>query len=178
MRWPGILMSTLSLTGPMALVAQAQVPGPTPAQASTAQVESQSQGSRDHSGGATGSSAVAARKHRAAKRGAATPAQGGAPKKVVVREGGVDEPTSQIVTGMLPEEADQQRREAELLLSTTVETLKEIAPRQLDLQQQETVSQIQNYMKVAHNALREGDVPRAHMLAVKAGLLADDLRRP
>ena len=76
---------------------------------------------------------------------------------------------------MTPEEAARERREAELLLSTTAEILKEIAPRQLDVQQQETVSQIHNYMESARSALKGGDIPRAHTLAQKAGLLAEDL---
>lgn len=39
------------------------------------------------------------------------------------------------------------------------------------------MSQIHNYMKGSRSALKEGDIPRAHTLAVKAGLLADDLAR-
>jgi len=99
----------------------------------------------------------------------------GTPKKTVVRQGGVAEPTAQIVAGMTAEEADRQRREAELLLSTTEEKLKEIAPRQFDTQQEETVAQIHNYMEGSRTALKQGDVSRAHTLALKAGLLADDL---
>lgn len=98
-------------------------------------------------------------------------------KKIVVRQGGVEEPTAQIVAGMTPEEADRERREAELLLSTTSERLKEIAPRPLDSRQLETVSQIQNYMEGSRSALKQGDVSRAHTLAQKAGLLAEDLVR-
>jgi hypothetical protein len=94
-----------------------------------------------------------------------------------VREGGADEPTTQIVTGMTPEEAERERGEAELLLSTTSETLEEIAPRPLDAGQQEVVLQIHNYIKDSRTALKEGDIPRAHTLAIKAGLLADDLAR-
>jgi hypothetical protein len=122
---------------------------------------------------ATGSTA----RHRAASRRAASSASTGAPKKIVVREGGADDPTTQIVTGMTQQEADRQRGEAELILSTTSETLKEIAPRPLDAAQEEIMSQIHNYMKGSRSALKEGDIPRAHTLATKAGLLADDLAR-
>jgi hypothetical protein len=122
---------------------------------------------------ATGSNA----RHRAASRRAAASASSGGPKKIVVREGGVDEPTTQIVTGMTPQETERERNEAELTLSTTSETLKEIAPRQLDAGQQEIVSRIHNYMKDSRAALKEGDIPRAHTLAIKAGWLADDLAR-
>lgn len=116
-----------------------------------------------------------AKKLRAAKPPAAS--TNGAPKKIVVREGGADEPMAQIVTGMSPAEAERERREAELLLSTTAEKLKEIAPRQFNDEQQQTISQIHNYMEVSRSALKEGDIPRAHTLAIKAGLLADDLAR-
>ncbi len=110
-----------------------------------------------------------------ASKPAAAPTTTGTPKKVVVRHGGAEEPTAQIVTGMTADEADRQRREAELLLSTTDEKLKEIAPRPLDSQQEETVSQIHKYMERSRSALKQGDVSRAHTLALKAGLLADDL---
>jgi hypothetical protein len=103
------------------------------------------------------------------------PPPAGTSKKIVVRHGGADEPTAQIVTGMTADEADRQRREAELLLSTTDEKLKEIAPRARDSQQQETVSQIHNYLEGSRSALKQGDVSRAHTLALKAGLLAEDL---
>ncbi len=116
------------------------------------------------------------KKHRIAKRPAAPPSDGG-PRKIVVREGGVDEPTAQIVTGINPAEAARERNEAQLVLQTTAEVLKEIAPRQLDTGQQETLSQIHNYMNVANSALREGDISRAHTLAEKAALLANDLAR-
>ncbi|HVM93827.1 MAG TPA: hypothetical protein VMT67_13485 [Terriglobales bacterium] len=111
------------------------------------------------------------------KRVVASPQPPGTPKKKVVREGGVDEPSAQIVTGMSPEEAGRQRQESELLLSTTAEILKEIAPRELGTEQQKTVSQIHNYMTLSRDALKEGDIPRAHTLAQKANLLADDLRK-
>jgi hypothetical protein len=101
----------------------------------------------------------------------------GKPRKVVVREGGADEPTAQIVTGMAPEEANRQRQRAEELLKSTDETLRRTDPLTLNARQQETVSQIHNYMEGARAALKEGDLSRARTLAVKAGLLADDLTR-
>jgi hypothetical protein len=116
-------------------------------------------------------------RHRAPAKRAAEPPSPESPKRVVVREGGVDEPTAQIVTGMKRDEAARKRDEAELLLSTTAETLKEIAPRPLDAQHQETVSQIHNYMEGARAALKEGAISRAHTLAEKASLLANDLAK-
>ena len=107
----------------------------------------------------------------------AVPEQDGGPKKILVRHGGVDEPTAQIVPGMPAEEANRQRGDAEKSLRTTDETLKRIATVALNGQQQETVSQIHNYMDGARSALKEGDIARAHTLAIKAGLLAEDLAR-
>jgi cytoskeletal protein RodZ len=101
----------------------------------------------------------------------------GGPRKVVVREGGADEPTAQIVTGMAPEEANRKRQAAEQLLKATDATVKRTAPGPVDAQRQETVSQIHNYMQGARAALKEGDISRGHTLAVKANLLADDLAR-
>ena len=114
-------------------------------------------------------------RHRVKGKRVSTAELPATPRKIVVRQGGVDEPLARIVTGMTPDEAARKRNEAELLLSTTAETLKEIAPRPLAARQEETVSQIHNYMEGARAALREGDIPRAHTLAQKASLLADDL---
>lgn len=97
------------------------------------------------------------------------------PRKVVVREGGADEPAVQILTGMAVEEASSERRETEKFLDAADENLKRVAGRTLDAQQQETISQIHNYVERARSALKEGDVSRGHTLALKANLLADDL---
>ncbi|MFZ0479960.1 MAG: hypothetical protein WAL71_12490 [Terriglobales bacterium] len=97
------------------------------------------------------------------------------PRKVVVRRGGASEPTAQIVTGMTPQEASAQRQEAEKSLDAAEENLKRLLGRLLDSQQEETVSQVHNYIGRARSALKEGDISRGHTLAVKANLLADDL---
>ena len=179
-RWACALLIALSAGLPVSAAPQQEASAPaSPAQPSTdqtaPQAQSEPQASQNPTGSANKPSAAPAKKRRAAKRAAAAP--DGTPKKIVVREGGVDEPTAQIVTGMAPEAAARDRSEAELLLSTTSETLKEIAPREFNVDQQETVSQIQNYMKVARSALKEGDIPRAHTLAEKASLLANDLAK-
>jgi hypothetical protein len=93
----------------------------------------------------------------------------------VVREGGANEPTAQIVPGMTPAEAARQRQNAEQLLGVTDEQLKQLAERTLSAPQQQTVGQIRNYMDGARSALKEGDVRRASTLAEKAHLLAEDL---
>jgi len=99
------------------------------------------------------------------------------PRKIVVRQGGVDEPVAQIVPGMSAEEAARLRREAEQRLNAAAEALTQIDSHKVDSGQQETVSQIHNYMAGAGAALKEGDISRAHTLALKADLLAEDLAK-
>ena len=103
------------------------------------------------------------------------PAPDGVPRKIVVREGGASEPAAQIAPGMTPAEAIRQRRNAEQLLRSTDDQLKQLADRTLGAQQRETVGQIRNYMKGARSALQEGDLRRGNTLAQKAHLLSDDL---
>jgi hypothetical protein len=119
----------------------------------------------------SGTSSNAIRKRR--KRTASAP--DGAPRRIVVREGGATEPAEQIVPGMTPMEATRQRQNAEQWLVSTGDRLKQLAERTLDARQQETVGQIHNYMDGARTALKEGDVRRASTLAQKAHLLAEDL---
>ncbi len=97
------------------------------------------------------------------------------PRKIVVREGGADDPAAQIVTGMTVQEASSERRETEKFLDAAEENLRRVTGRTLDAQQQETISQIHNYVERARSALKEGDISRGHTLALKANLLADDL---
>jgi hypothetical protein len=118
--------------------------------------------------------AVSARGNRKRRKRAAS-APNGAPRKVVVREGGASEPAAQIAPGMTPAEAARQRHNAEQLLVATDDKLKGLAGRAMDARQQETVEQIHNYMEGARSALKEGDVRRANTLAQKAHLLSDDL---
>ena len=61
------------------------------------------------------------------------------------------------------------------LLTTSDENLKTISGRQLTASQQDTVRQIKSYMEQAKTAANDGDVQRAHNLAVKANLLSAEL---
>jgi len=108
---------------------------------------------------------------------ASSPSATGSPKKIVVRQGGVREPSAQIVTDMDPAEATRRREDSERLLNLADENLKRLADRSLNEQQQETVLQIDHYMVVARSALKEGDISRGHTLALKASLLAADIAR-
>ncbi len=111
-------------------------------------------------------------KHR--KRTAPAP---GAPRKIVVREGGASEPAAQIAPGVTPAEAARQRENAERWLGAADDQLKRLAGRTLNARQQETVEQIRNYMDGARSALKEGDARKASTLAQKAHLLAEDLAK-
>ncbi len=97
------------------------------------------------------------------------------PRKVVVRHGGALEPTAQIAPDLPREEAIQQRQRAAEMLVAAEDRLKLLGARTLDSQQQETVTQIRNYIVKARAALNDGDTQRGHTLALKAYLLADDL---
>jgi len=61
------------------------------------------------------------------------------------------------------------------LLVSSDANLKKISGRQLSANQQDTVKQIKSYMEQANTAAKDGDVQRAHNLAVKANLLATEL---
>ena len=139
-----------------------------------ASAEPQNAGASATQTSATPAPAAQPKQHRA-KSAARTPDSG--PKKIVVRQGSVDEPTTQIVTGMSPEETSRHIQETGQLLNSTAEALKQIAARSLTADQQQTVSQIRNYMDVARASLKEGDISRAGTLALKAKLLTDDLTK-
>lgn len=103
------------------------------------------------------------------------PAAEGEPRKVVIRRGGALEPNARISPDLPPQEALQQRQKAEEMLVAAEDRLKVLAGRTLEPPQQETTTQIRNYMEKARSALKEGDTQRGHTLALKAYLLADDL---
>lgn len=73
------------------------------------------------------------------------------------------------------EEASHQRQTTAQLLASTDLNLQRLSSRDLDLNQQATVSQINSFMKQAKKAVSAGDVQRSHNLALKALLLSDDL---
>ncbi len=99
----------------------------------------------------------------------------GEPHKIVIRRGGTLEPGAQISPDIPPEEALKLRHKAEEMLVAAEDRLKLLAGRTMGPPQQETTTQIRNFMDKARSALREGDAQRGHTLALKAYLLADDL---
>jgi hypothetical protein len=108
--------------------------------------------------------------------GAATPKPCPPPKKVV-RNGGSDEPSIQLVGGETSEQTAHQSS-TDKLTAATEENLKKVAGRQLSPGQQEMVSQIKQFMDQSKTALAAGDLERGHNLALKAHLLSDELVKP
>ena len=113
-----------------------------------------------------------ARKPRRRKHVTTKPAATG---KKVVKNGGTADPAAQLAPGVSNEQASRQRRSTTELLATTDTNLKQLASRELNRTQQDSVSQIRKYMEQANAAEKAGDVQRAHNLASKALLLSDDL---
>ena len=109
------------------------------------------------------------------KTGGANASPIATPNKVVVRHGGAKEPTSQIVPNLPPEEAVKLRQNAEGLLGSAEVSLRVLGSRTLQPPKQEALTQVHNYMEKARSALKDGDIKRAHTLALKANVLANDL---
>lgn len=97
------------------------------------------------------------------------------PEKIVVKQGGTTEPAIQLAGG---DQETQKLKEANQLLGSTDENLKKISSIQLSTEQQDTVSQIKQFVDESKKALAAGDLERGHTLAWKAQLLSEDLVRP
>jgi len=95
--------------------------------------------------------------------------------KVVVRNGGTSDTSSQLAPGMSQEQAQHQRETTIHLLAITDTNLKSVAGRQLNPAQQNMFDQINTYVRQAKAANESGDIDRAHTLAFKAHLLSDEL---
>lgn len=105
---------------------------------------------------------------------AEAPAEGG-PTQKVVRNGGTADPIVELSPGLSPQQVSDQRKIAEQLMAKSGADLKKISGRQLSTSQQDTVNQIKSYLEQANKALSDGDVQRAHNLAVKANLLSAEV---
>jgi hypothetical protein len=100
------------------------------------------------------------------------------PAKVVVKNGGSDEPTIELTRGTSEQQASQQRYTTEQLRTATEENLKKLSGRQLTASQQEMVTQIKQFMEQAKSAVADEDLERGHSLAMKAHLLSEELLKP
>jgi hypothetical protein len=98
------------------------------------------------------------------------------PKKVV-RNGGSNEPSIQLVGGGTTGQTAQQRTIDNLTLATS-ENLKKMEGHQLNPTQQDMVGQIKLFMDQSKTAVAAGDLERGNNLAMKARLLSDELVKP
>jgi hypothetical protein len=99
------------------------------------------------------------------------------PPKKVIRNGGSEEPTIQLIGGSPAQQASNQRS-TEQLTAATQENLKKIAERQLSPSRQEMVNQVKQFMDQSKIAVAAGDLERGHNLAQKAHLLSEELVKP
>jgi hypothetical protein len=97
------------------------------------------------------------------------------PEKIVVRQGGTAEQSIQLAGG---DQESQKKKDANQMLGSTEENLKKISGIPLSDEQQDTVSQIKQFVDQSKAALAAGDLERGHTLAWKAQLLSEDLTKP
>lgn len=97
------------------------------------------------------------------------------PPKIVIQEGGANTPgsTQPASTNTTDNNAHNEPTTGQLLDSTE-NNLRNIK-RQLSADEQNTQAQIKDYVAQARQAIKDGDMVRAHNLAVKAHLLCDEL---
>jgi hypothetical protein len=115
------------------------------------------------------------KKHRHKRIKTDTVAQNGSgPKRTVVRQGGTSDPATVLTPGATAQN-DHARQMTTDLLSATDANLKQATSRQLNANQEETVTQIKLFVEQANAAMKAGDLDRGHNLAIKAHLLSDDL---
>ena len=100
------------------------------------------------------------------------------PPKVVVRQGGVSEQSIQLAGSSPRAESTQKRESTHQMLATTEENLKKAAGIQLSTDQQNSVSQIRQFVAQSESALAAADFERAQTLAWKAKVLSEDLVNP
>ena len=100
------------------------------------------------------------------------------PPKVVVRQGGTSEPAIQLTGGAAGAQKSEAQATAGPMIDATEENLKKLSARQLSSTEQETVTQIRQYVTQSKTAVAAGDMERARTLAWKAQTLSDDLAKP
>lgn len=97
------------------------------------------------------------------------------PPKIVIQEGGVSTPgATQPPSTNTPDSNAHNEPSTGQLLDSTENNLRNIK-RQLSADEQTTQAQIKDYVNQARMAIKDGDMVRAHNLAVKAHLLCDEL---
>ena len=100
------------------------------------------------------------------------------PPKIVIKNGGSDEPAVELKGNTTAEKASQQRYTTEQLTATTEGNLKKLAGHPLSTSQQEMVAQVKQFMEQSKKAVTAGDLERGHNLAMKGELLSEELLKP
>jgi hypothetical protein len=100
------------------------------------------------------------------------------PPKVTIAEGSTDHAGStQISAGISHDEAVHNMASTEQLLESTDANLRSIK-RLLSSDEESIVAQVRDYVTQSKQATKDGDLVRAHNLALKAHLLSDELAKP
>jgi hypothetical protein len=98
------------------------------------------------------------------------------PPRITIDNAGVDDQTGNI-SGPISHTEEVHHRMSTLQLNQSTEENLRLLNRQLTAEEQASLSQIRNFMAQANAATKDGDVIRAHNLALKAHLLSDELAR-
>ena len=151
------------------------MPGNTANSAQTTRSASNDAGSTNS--GSSNSGAVNSTSTKGSTKTGSAPLKPCPPPKKVVRNGGSEEPTIQLM-GSTPAEQASRQRSTDELRAATDENLKKIADRELSPTQRDMVSQIKQFMEQSKTAVASGDAERGHNLAMKARLLSDELVKP
>lgn len=96
------------------------------------------------------------------------------PPRVSISEGGANPASNSISPAMPHDQATDAKRTTQQLLDATDTNLRGLR-RTLSADEKSIVEQIRSYQQQARTADQEGDVVRAHNLALKAHLLSDEL---
>lgn len=99
-----------------------------------------------------------------------------APPRVVIQEGGAQPPNNQLSTAMPHSQANDHQRTTQQLLDAADANLRGLT-RALTADERAMVEQIRAYMQQSRDAVKGGDLIRAHNLALKAHLLSDELAK-
>jgi hypothetical protein len=96
------------------------------------------------------------------------------PPRVVIQEGGVKNGTGPVAAGAVNNSSGTGQATTQQLLDSTENNLHSLK-RQLSADEESMLAQIRDYIKQSKDAIKDGDNPRAHNLALKARLLSDEL---
>jgi outer membrane biosynthesis protein TonB len=101
-------------------------------------------------------------------------AKNAGPPKVVIQENGTTGGSGPPTTGAVNDSSAAGQASTQQLLDKAENNLRNIK-RQLSDNEKSMVAQIQDWITQSKDAMKEGDNPRAHNLALKAQVLSDEL---